>query len=82
MKQGTTKNVNGKRTIGDSSNASHESPLRKSLRGNPTLYGLPCSHCKIYYEADFDACPLCGCTDRVSPTQTSTAAYRASGGAA
>lgn len=31
-------------------------------------YGLPCSHCHAYYPADMPACPICKCTDRVSPT--------------
>jgi hypothetical protein len=30
--------------------------------------GLPCSNCKIYYRADLEACPLCQCRERVSPT--------------
>src|SRR6185312_15096312 len=31
-------------------------------------YGLPCSKCKTYFAADLTACPICKCSDRVSPT--------------
>jgi hypothetical protein len=31
-------------------------------------YGLPCSRCKTYFAADLAACPICQCTERVSPT--------------
>ena len=33
----------------------------------PLRYGLPCVNCRIYYEAALKACPICGCTERVSP---------------
>jgi hypothetical protein len=29
------------------------------------LLGLPCAHCKKYFAADLEACPLCGCNGRV-----------------
>ena len=32
-------------------------------------YGLPCSHCHAYYPADMQACPICKCPERVSPTE-------------
>src|ERR1700689_3028152 len=32
-------------------------------------YGLPCSHCHAYYPADMQACPICKCPDRISPTE-------------
>ena len=32
-------------------------------------YGLPCSHCHAYYPSDMQACPICKCPDRVSPTE-------------
>ena len=35
------------------------------------LLGLPCSRCQAYYEARLTACPVCGCTERVSPTEAS-----------
>jgi len=37
----------------------------------PVLYGLPCARCKAYYDAKLKACPICRCTERVSPTQFS-----------
>jgi len=40
-------------------------------RAKPSLLGLPCSRCRAYYEAELDACPVCGCTERVSPTAAS-----------
>lgn len=33
----------------------------------PLRYGLPCVNCRIYYEAILSECPICGCTERVSP---------------
>jgi hypothetical protein len=30
-------------------------------------YGLPCAHCKTYYPANLDVCPVCRCDERVSP---------------
>src|SRR5580658_3399561 len=32
-------------------------------------YGLPCSHCHAYYPSDMQACPICKCAERVSPTE-------------
>lgn len=29
------------------------------------LLGLPCAHCKGYFAADLEVCPICGCTERV-----------------
>jgi hypothetical protein len=40
---------------------------------NHVLFGLPCTRCRAYYDADLDACPICGCKERVSPTQGSPA---------
>jgi hypothetical protein len=54
-----------------------ESPesVFSELRGRPkpALLGLPCASCNAYYDADLDACPLCGCKWRVSPTAGSPA---------
>jgi hypothetical protein len=33
-------------------------------------YGLPCSHCRAYYPADMNACPICKSTQRVSSNET------------
>lgn len=30
-------------------------------------YGLPCSNCGTYYAADQSVCPICKCSERVSP---------------
>jgi RNA polymerase subunit RPABC4/transcription elongation factor Spt4 len=27
--------------------------------------GLPCAHCKGYFAADLEVCPICGCNERV-----------------
>ncbi len=36
-----------------------------NLRGpNHALFGLPCARCRAYYDADLDACPICGCKER------------------
>jgi hypothetical protein len=48
-----------------------ESPefvVPESIRSNRILYGLPCAHCKAYYDAEPQACPVCGCAERISPT--------------
>lgn len=37
-------------------------------RPQPILYGLPCARCRCYYDAQLKACPLCRCSERVSPT--------------
>ena len=31
-------------------------------------YGLPCANCSTYYAADLNACPRCGCPDRLAPS--------------
>jgi hypothetical protein len=33
----------------------------------PLRYGLPCSGCRLYYEAQLNACPVCNCATRVEP---------------
>lgn len=33
----------------------------------PIRYGLPCMKCRLYYSAKLSTCPICGCSDRVSP---------------
>lgn len=44
--------------------------LRTELSG-PTgrpravLLGLPCARCKAYFVADLEACPICGCKEKV-----------------
>lgn len=32
-------------------------------------YGMPCSHCRAYYPADMQVCPICKSPDRISPTE-------------
>jgi hypothetical protein len=46
-----------------------ESTTDRARRPGPGLvrYGLPCANCRVYYEADLAACPICRCRDRVSP---------------
>ncbi len=47
------------------------SPLdgRASAHSQPRLvrYGLPCANCKAYYSSGLTACPICQCSERVSP---------------
>jgi hypothetical protein len=35
-------------------------------RSRTALLGLPCAHCKAYYAAALEACPICGCKERTS----------------
>jgi hypothetical protein len=39
---------------------------RRQPGPGPLRYGLPCANCRIYYEAEFAACPICGCGERMS----------------
>ena len=41
-----------------------------SKRFQPRLvkYGLPCASCRAYYPSALLACPVCQCSERVSPT--------------
>lgn len=52
-----------------------ESPefVLAEMRGTakPSLLGLPCARCHAYYDADLDACPICGCGERVPPQEAS-----------
>jgi hypothetical protein len=34
-------------------------------RPKAALLGLPCAHCKAYFTADLEVCPICGCNERV-----------------
>ncbi len=43
--------------------------MHKTARVMPLRYGLPCVSCRLYYEADVNTCPICGCNERVSPTK-------------
>ncbi len=47
-------------------------------RPKPILLGLPCARCRAYYEAHLTTCPICGCPQRVSPTEASPATARRS----
>jgi hypothetical protein len=42
-----------------------------SIEGKPKQvgYGLPCSKCRAYYGADLTSCPICGCAERVPPSE-------------
>jgi hypothetical protein len=35
------------------------------------LLGLPCAYCRAYYDAQLDACPICGCSERLWPGKRS-----------
>jgi hypothetical protein len=37
------------------------------LGPKPVRYGLPCANCSLYYSAELTACPICECSERVSP---------------
>ena len=58
-----------------------ESPesVLEELRGpqKPILLGLPCARCRLYYDAKLDACPRCGCTERVRPAEVPVVTRRA-----
>ncbi|HST13205.1 MAG TPA: hypothetical protein VLL05_22700, partial [Terriglobales bacterium] len=41
-------------------NEAGKRPVSAHLR-----YGLPCVKCRLYYDADVSACPICGCSERV-----------------
>ena len=30
-------------------------------------YGLPCANCRAYYSSGLTVCPVCQCSERVSP---------------
>jgi hypothetical protein len=40
---------------------------RRQPGREPIRYGLPCANCRLYYAADLPACPICHCSERVSP---------------
>ncbi len=42
-----------------------------NARSRTLLLGLPCSRCRAYYEAQLTTCPICGCSERVSPREAS-----------
>jgi hypothetical protein len=44
-------------------------------------YGMPCSHCRAYYPADMQVCPICKSPDRVPPTEPLARAYSVASGA-
>ena len=38
--------------------------LPQLRRLKPVLLGLPCAGCRVYYDAELDACPVCGSKER------------------
>jgi hypothetical protein len=40
-------------------------------------YGLPCSKCKTYFAADLATCPVCKCSERMSPIPLISSAHSA-----
>lgn len=46
------------------------SPRMTNNRPRTLRYGLPCSGCRLYYEAELNACPVCSCETRVGPSPT------------
>ncbi len=40
-------------------------PSEPPERLKSVLVGLPCACCKVYYDAGADACPVCGCKERL-----------------
>src|SRR5215471_2227946 len=52
----------------DRRNPFRESPLTPRHSG----YGLPCAHCRTYYDADLPACPVCKNPQRVAPAVSLT----------
>ena len=41
-------------------------------------YGMPCSHCRAYYPADMEACPICKSRERLKPGKAVAATVSAS----
>ena len=37
------------------------------MNPKPGGYGLPCAKCNAYYLASLSSCPICKCSERVSP---------------
>jgi len=48
-------------------NTSREPISQASRKAERVMYGLPCADCKAYYSSQLEACPICNCTERVSP---------------
>jgi len=46
---------------------SRERISQASGKAETVMYGLPCADCKAYYSSQLEACPICKCTERVSP---------------
>ena len=44
---------------------SDSAPPAPQQRPKAMLLGLPCAHCKGYFAADLEVCPICGCKERV-----------------
>lgn len=44
------------------------SDAKDAISVRPAGYGLPCARCKTYFAADLSVCPICKCSERVSPT--------------
>jgi hypothetical protein len=47
--------------------ASQSLESRRKPAAIPIRYGLPCANCRLYYGAELALCPICGCSDRISP---------------
>jgi len=45
--------------------SSDSAPPALQQRPKAMLLGLPCAHCKVYFAADLEVCPICGCKQRV-----------------
>lgn len=56
------------RNLAHASLSNADSSERKAEK-KPVGYGMPCSNCHAYYPADMHACPICKCSDRVSPNE-------------
>jgi len=52
--------------------AALRAPSAHSVTSPPIRYGLPCASCRLYYSAELNACPICQCTERVSPVARHT----------
>jgi hypothetical protein len=71
MEARATQQVKDKTVNSSALNAAerHSVGLRSAIGGldhQAVGYGLPCSNCRAYYPADFDACPICKSRERVS----------------
>jgi hypothetical protein len=53
--------------------ATRQAPETRPAAPSRVGVGLPCAHCRVYYPADMDTCPICKSTERISPAAMAAA---------